>query len=163
MQLVGFQTRLTYSEQKRVFRKIPGLENASFERYGRMHKNTYINAPLILNKFLQSRQNPEIFFAGQISGVEGYVESIATGLYAGIMIPRILRGQSLKAPPHDTALGSLIDYISSADWKNFKPTKFTFGLLPAVFGKRLSKRNRKEKKGERALNSMIEWKKSLHS
>ena len=165
-QLVGFQTRLKWGEQKRVFRMLPGLENAEFERYGRMHRNSYINAPLIINKFYQSKTMDNLFFSGQISGVEGYVESIASGLSAGMNAARKLCGLPLYNFPDESAVGSLVNYISQADWKDFRPTKFTFGLLPE-----LSKTNRprhfrkkkfkKEMKAKIALEALDQWLKKV--
>jgi len=160
LQMVGFQTRLKWSEQRRVFRKIPGLEKARFERYGRMHRNTYISAPLVLNPHLQLKADPNIFFAGQLCGVEGYVESIATGLYAALRLAGILLKRPFPDIPTQTALGSLIHYITHARWQQFKPTKFSFGLLPPIRGPRVSKRQRKEQKALRALECIRQWKNS---
>lgn len=160
LQLVGFQTRLKWSEQKRVFKKIPGLSKARFERYGRMHRNTYINAPLILDRQLQLKTRPGLFFAGQLCGVEGYVESIATGLYAGLILTGRIQGRPLTDLPAETALGSLVHYITHAPWQHFKPTKFSFGLLPPLKGPRTTKRQRKERKARRALEQITAWKKS---
>jgi methylenetetrahydrofolate--tRNA-(uracil-5-)-methyltransferase len=159
-QMVGFQTRLKWGEQKRIFQKLPGLENAEFERFGRMHRNTYINAPLIINKFYQCKFKPNIYFAGQICGVEGYVESINSGLMAGIFAAQQLLGQTLYNLPENTASGSLINYISQADWKNFRPTKFTFGLLPDIEeqkGRRVRKKDKKEAKAGIALENLEKW------
>jgi methylenetetrahydrofolate--tRNA-(uracil-5-)-methyltransferase len=159
-QMVGFQTRLKYPEQKRIFRKLPGLENAEFERYGRMHRNTYINAPLIIDKFYQCKLKENLLFAGQICGVEGYVESISSGLIAGVFAASRLLNKTIYSLPEDTACGSLVHYISGADWKNFKPTKFTFGLLPDVKVKqvrKLRKRMKKELKSKTALERMARW------
>lgn len=156
-QLIGFQTRLKWGEQKRVFRKLPGMENAEFDRYGRMHRNTYINAPAILNKFYQSKQNENVFFAGQISGVEGYLESVCSGLISGINAVKIIRKEPLTPPPSDTACGSLIKYITEANWMDFKPSKFTFGLLPDIKIKGKSKKEKKEVKAGIALESLEKW------
>ena len=161
-QLVGFQTRLKWGEQQRVFRKLPGLEKAGFERFGRMHRNTYINAPLILNKFYQCKLKPNLFFAGQICGVEGYVESICSGLMAGIFASRRLLNQTLYNLPETTASGALVHYISQSDWKNFRPTKFSFGLLPELQrgeGKapKLKKKDKKELKAQIALDHLAKW------
>ena len=165
-QMVGFQTRLKQNEQKRIFRSLPGLEKARFERYGRMHRNTYINAPLILDQYLQCKSRDTVFFAGQICGVEGYVESIASGLIAGIHAARKITNLPLVALPKNTACGSLIHYITRSDWKNFKPTKFTFGLLPDMSDlnanrqtkrKRMTKREKKETKASIALKNLDEW------
>jgi methylenetetrahydrofolate--tRNA-(uracil-5-)-methyltransferase len=160
-QMVGFQTRLKWGEQKRVFRKLPGLEKAEFERYGRMHRNTYINAPLIINKFYQCQFKENLYFAGQVCGVEGYVESISSGLMAGLFASHLLLGKTLYNLPETTANGALAHYISNADWKHFKPTKFTFGLLPDVSvvkqKRRLKKRLKKELKAKTALEHLAKW------
>jgi methylenetetrahydrofolate--tRNA-(uracil-5-)-methyltransferase len=159
-QIVGFQTRLKWGEQKRILRKLPGLENADFERYGRMHRNTYINAPLIINKFYQCKFKNNIYFAGQICGVEGYVESISSGLMAGIFASQQVLNQTMYNLPETTANGALINYISQADWKDFKPTKFTFGLLPDLkgqTGRKIKKKLKKELKARAALESLEKW------
>jgi len=161
-QMVGFQTRLKWGEQKRIFRKLPGLEKAEFERYGRMHRNTYINAPLIINKFYQCKTNPNIFFAGQICGVEGYVESICSGLLVGIFASRRLLNKTLYNLPETTACGALLHYVSQSEWKNFKPTKFSFGLLPELEAgakkrRKLKKKEKKELKAKIALESLAKW------
>ncbi len=130
--LVGFQNYLKYPDQKRVFRLIPGLENAEFLRYGQIHRNTYINAPSLLTPELNLRTDERVFFAGQISGVEGYVESIATGLLAGRLAALLATGSKPAAPPRETALGSLCHYISGADAKNYQPANITFDLLPKL-------------------------------
>ncbi len=130
--LVGFQNHMRFPEQARVFRMIPGLQNAEFLRYGQMHRNTYINAPSLLTPTLQLRANPEIFFAGQISGVEGYVESIATGLLAGRHASALASGEPVRPFPRETALGSLCAYVSGADASDYQPANITFDLLPAL-------------------------------
>ena len=126
--LVGFQNHLKFGEQARVLRLIPGLENARFLRYGQIHRNTYINAPALLRETLQMKAHPRVLFAGQICGVEGYVESIATGLMAGIHAAALLRGEAPVAPPRATAFGSLAHYVTHADPKNFQPANITFDL-----------------------------------
>ncbi len=128
--LVGFQNHMRFPEQARIFRLIPGLERAEFLRYGQIHRNTYINAPALLGPTLQLRARPEIFFAGQISGVEGYVESIATGLVAGRHAVELASGEPLRPFPRETALGSLCAYVSGADPRNYQPANITFDLLP---------------------------------
>lgn len=128
--LVGFQNHLRYPEQQRIFRMIPGLQNAEFLRYGQIHRNTYINAPALLTPTLQLRARPEIFFAGQISGVEGYTESIATGLMAGRFAAALLQSEPVAPFPRETALGSLCAYISGADPRDYQPANITFDLLP---------------------------------
>jgi methylenetetrahydrofolate--tRNA-(uracil-5-)-methyltransferase len=160
-QMVGFQTRLKWGEQQRLFRTLPGLKNAEFERFGRMHRNTYINAPLILDATGRARKRDSLFFAGQISGVEGYVESICSGLLAGRQMARYVSGRPLSPLPRETACGSLLDYVSSADWKNFRPTKFSFGLLAPLDlpreSRKPSKRERKEQQAQRALEILDQW------
>jgi methylenetetrahydrofolate--tRNA-(uracil-5-)-methyltransferase len=130
--LVGFQNHMRFGEQQRVLRLIPGLQRAEFLRYGQIHRNTYINAPALLAPTLQLRSRPEVFFAGQISGVEGYVESIATGLMAGMHAAALAQGDQPRALPRDTALGSLCHYISAADARNYQPANITFDLLPQL-------------------------------
>jgi methylenetetrahydrofolate--tRNA-(uracil-5-)-methyltransferase len=130
--LVGFQNHMRFAEQARVFRMIPGLENAEFLRYGQIHRNTYINSPALLTPTLQLRTRPEIFFAGQISGVEGYVESIATGLVAARHAVELATGASPLPLPRETALGSLCHYVSGADPLHYQPANITFDLLPSL-------------------------------
>jgi methylenetetrahydrofolate--tRNA-(uracil-5-)-methyltransferase len=130
--LVGFQNHLKFGEQARILRMIPGLERAEFIRFGQIHRNTYINAPALLMPTLQLRSRPEILFAGQISGVEGYVESIATGLLAGINAAKLVTGDPIRIVPRETALGSLCHYISAADPTNYQPANITFDLLPQL-------------------------------
>jgi methylenetetrahydrofolate--tRNA-(uracil-5-)-methyltransferase len=130
--LVGFQNHMRFGEQQRVLRLIPGLERAEFLRYGQIHRNTYINAPALLTPTLQLRTRPEVFFAGQISGVEGYVESIATGLMAGMHAAALAQGEAIRALPRATALGSLCHYVSGADARNYQPANITFDLLPQL-------------------------------
>lgn len=132
--LVGFQNHLRFGEQTRILRLIPGLENAAFLRYGQIHRNTYINAPELLDDRLALKTHPNIFFAGQISGVEGYVESIATGLLAGMAAAAVALGSSdaYRPPARNTALGSLVHYITHSDPKNYQPANITFDLLPPL-------------------------------
>jgi methylenetetrahydrofolate--tRNA-(uracil-5-)-methyltransferase len=156
-QLVGFQTRLKHGDQKRIFRTLPGLENAEFERFGRMHRNTYINAPLIINNFSQYKKNSQIYFAGQISGVEGYVESVSSGLLCGLFASRALLGKPLSALPEATAVGSLLAYVAHANWNDFRPSKFTFGLLGDSGVESNDKKRKKELKAERACEAMEQW------
>jgi methylenetetrahydrofolate--tRNA-(uracil-5-)-methyltransferase len=156
-QLVGFQTRLKYGDQKRIFRMLPGLERAEFERFGRMHRNTYINAPLIINQFSQHKKNSRVYFAGQISGVEGYVESVASGLWSGLCAGREAAGNPLPALPESSALGSLLSYIANANWADFRPSKFTFGLLADSGVDVKDKKKKKELKAERALDAVEQW------
>ncbi|MCC6391009.1 MAG: methylenetetrahydrofolate--tRNA-(uracil(54)-C(5))-methyltransferase (FADH(2)-oxidizing) TrmFO [Bryobacterales bacterium] len=147
--LVGFQNYLKYPDQKRVFRLIPGLENAEFLRYGQIHRNTYINAPALLDSTLRLRAEPRIFFAGQISGVEGYVESIATGLLAGRWAAAAAREESPRPMPRETALGSLCHYISHAEPRGYQPANITFDLLPKLDEESL-RRLRHDKKARHA-------------
>lgn len=151
--LVGFQTHLTWGEQRRVFRMIPGLAAADFVRYGVMHRNTYINSPKILLPTFQLRGAPKIFFAGQITGVEGYVESAASGLMAGVNAARLAKNLEPIIFPPTTCHGSLAHYITTAVAKNFQPMNVTFGLLPPLEG-RTPKKFRKEKLSARALEAI---------
>ena len=160
-QLVGFQTRLKWGEQKKIFRMLPGLENAEFERYGRMHRNTYINSPLILNEFFQAKTDNRIFFSGQISGVEGYVESVASGLFSGICAARMARDAEPIALPKASATGALAQYISASNWQEFRPTKFSFGLLPDDSPDMKNKKRKKELKAEKAMESLAQWIKKI--
>lgn len=159
--LVGFQNHLKFPEQQRVFRMIPGLENAEFLRLGQIHRNTYIRAPSVLLPTLQSRRNPALYFAGQICGVEGYVESIATGLLAGVNAGRMARGLDPMTPPRETACGSLLNYIAFSDGLHFQPANISFGLLPEASGRSGEKtRDRKERRKIQvceALRQMREW------
>lgn len=155
--LVGFQTRLKWGEQKRVFSLIPCLHRAEFVRYGVMHRNTYINSPAILLETLQTRKREDLFFAGQIVGVEGYMESAAMGIMAGIFASKLIRGEELKPPPVTTAIGSLLHYISHADWKDFQPMNFVFGLLPPLKKKIRDKRSRRYAYYQRAIEELKEW------
>jgi methylenetetrahydrofolate--tRNA-(uracil-5-)-methyltransferase len=148
--LVGFQNHMKFGEQARVLRLIPGLENAEFLRFGQIHRNTYINAPALLTPTLQLRARPEIFFAGQISGVEGYVESIATGLIAGRHAAALALGETPRPLPRATALGSLCHYVSAADPKGYQPANITFDLLPQL-DEAARVRLRRDKKARHAL------------
>ena len=155
--LVGFQTHLTWNEQRRVFRMIPGLEEATFVRFGVMHRNTYINSPRILLPTFQLRGSPKIFFAGQITGVEGYVESAAAGLMAGVNAARSVKNLEPLIFPPTTCHGALANYITTAVTKNFQPMNITFGLLPPTEG-RTPKKLRKEKLAMRALEAIENFK-----
>ena len=159
--LVGFQNHMKYGEQTRILRMIPGLENAKFLRYGQIHRNTYICAPGVLNPLLQMKTDPQIFFAGQISGVEGYTESIATGLLAGLYAAGIARGETPEPVPRGTALGSLVRYITEADPKRFQPANITFDLLEPLDEetrrKVRDKRERHRIQCDRALQLMDAW------
>lgn len=156
--LVGFQTNLTYPEQKRVFRMIPGLESAEFVRYGQMHRNTFIAAPKILLPTLQYRGRSTLLFAGQITGVEGYMGNIATGLLAGWNIARLLQGHLPLSLPPGTMLGALCHYITHADLKDFQPMKANFGILPPLLAnQRMGKRERSRLYAERASSQLDEF------
>ncbi len=151
--IVGFQTKLKYPEQRRVFRMIPGLEKAEFMRYGSMHRNTYINSPKLMRPSLQARNNDMLFFAGQILGVEGYVESSAMGIIAGRNAAKVMKGEPPIVPPRETALGSLIKYITDTQVKSFQPMNINFGLFPAVQGK-MQKTEKKKLIAKNALQSI---------
>ncbi|MDB4884799.1 MAG: gid [Gemmatimonadetes bacterium] len=155
--LVGFQTRLRYPEQQRVFRMIPGLENAEFLRFGSIHRNSYLNAPAALTPHLSLRGDPRVLFAGQLTGVEGYTESTATGLLAGINLSRILAGEEPVVPPTTTMLGALYRYMREADPKHFQPMNANFGLVDDLGVRIRDKRAKKEKTAERALAHIAEW------
>jgi methylenetetrahydrofolate--tRNA-(uracil-5-)-methyltransferase len=152
--VVGFQTQLKWGEQKRVFRMIPGLENAEFVRYGMIHRNTYVNAPEALEPTFETRKRAGLFFAGQMSGVEGYVESAASGLLAGIGASFRARGEAPPAFPEDTALGALGRYISGSDPKSYQPTNIAFGLLPELSQRIRDKARRRLALSRRALESL---------
>ncbi len=160
LSLVGFQTKLTYPEQKRVFRLIPCLRNAVFVRLGSMHRNTFIQSNRVLTPFLNMRKRENIFFAGQITGVEGYVASSATGILAGINAGRLVEGKELVVPPEETMLGSLVRYITTKEGE-LQPMNPVFGLLPPLERRVKDKRRRKELLAERALSKMREWVESL--
>jgi methylenetetrahydrofolate--tRNA-(uracil-5-)-methyltransferase len=159
--LVGFQNHLKYGEQAKVLRLIPGLENAKFLRYGQIHRNTYICSPRLLDERLRLREDPSIFFAGQISGVEGYTESIASGLLAGLYAAAVAHGEEPTAVPRQTALGSLVNYITKADPKHFQPANITFDLLVSLDEETRRKvRDKKERHRmvcERALEAFDGW------
>jgi methylenetetrahydrofolate--tRNA-(uracil-5-)-methyltransferase len=159
--LVGFQTQLKWGEQARVLALIPGLEQAEFVRFGMVHRNTYLNGPTVLRETWQTRQRPDLFFAGQISGVEGYVESAASGLIAGRNAAAIARGAAPRVPPRTTAIGALAYYVSHADPRDYQPTNITFGIMPPPDppdGRRRLKRDeRTMATSERALRALDEW------
>jgi len=154
--MVGFQTRLKQPEQKRIFRMIPGLENAEFVRYGAMHRNTFINAPVLLKPTLELASERGIFMAGQITGVEGYVESTAAGIIAGINALCYLKNKEPLVFPPETAMGALVNYITSADPKNFQPMNVNFGLFPPLQGK-IPKKKKRELYAERSLESLAKF------
>lgn len=156
--MVGFQTKLTWPEQRRIFRLIPGLENAQFARYGSIHRNTFIHSPSLLAPSLQLKINGDILFAGQITGVEGYTESAAMGLLAGLNASFIIEDKKLQPPPIQTALGALLHYITSPESAcGFQPMNVNFGLLEALPKKNLRKRDKNILYATRALQSLSEW------
>ena len=155
--LVGFQTQLKWGEQARVLRLIPGLEQAEFVRFGMIHRNTYINAPTVLRETWQTRARSDLFFAGQISGVEGYVESAASGLIAGRNAAALARGLEPSAPPRTTAIGALGYYVSHADSRNYQPTNITFGIIEPLPDAPRHKHERNLAISERALAELRAW------
>ena len=155
--LVGFQTQMKWGEQARVLRMIPGLENAEFVRYGMIHRNTYVNSPTVLRETWQTRMRDDLLFAGQMSGVEGYVESAASGLIAGRNAAALVLGEPPTAPPRTTALGSLAYYASHADPKHYVPSNIAFGLIPALEQRVKSKKDRNIAISERALKDLHAW------
>jgi methylenetetrahydrofolate--tRNA-(uracil-5-)-methyltransferase len=159
--LVGFQNHLKFADQAHVLRLIPGLENARFLRFGQIHRNTYINAPTLLSESLQMKRYPRIFFAGQICGVEGYVESIATGLMAGIYATALASGSTPAAPPRSTAFGSLGHYVTHAEAKNFQPANITFDLLPPLENKVRDRQERHRQQCALALREFDGWLESV--
>jgi methylenetetrahydrofolate--tRNA-(uracil-5-)-methyltransferase len=154
--MVGFQTKMTYSEQRRIFRMIPGLEQAEFVRLGSLHRNTFIDSPRLLRPTLQFKHRPDLFFAGQMIGVEGYLESAAAGLLAGMNAGRLVTGAPLLVAPPTTALGSMIAYITNDERRNFQPMNTNYGLFPLLPG-RLRGREKKAALAERALQDMAVW------
>ena len=161
--LVGFQNHLKFGGQARVLRLIPGLENARFLRFGQIHRNTYINSPMLLNSMQQMKEHPAIFFAGQICGVEGYVESIATGMLAGIHAAALVSGEGPVAPPRATALGSLVNYITHADPKKFQPANITFDLLPPLEKNIRDRQERHRMRCELGLRELEGWNAGVRS
>jgi methylenetetrahydrofolate--tRNA-(uracil-5-)-methyltransferase len=155
--MVGFQTQLRWPEQKRIFATIPGLRDAEFVRLGQVHRNCYINAPRVLLPTLQTRERPTLLFAGQISGVEGYTESAATGLLAGMNAARLATGRPPLTLPEDTMLGALTRYIASADPSNYQPQNAAFGLLPEAPTKSRRKQDRRAARSTKAMASLAAW------
>lgn len=154
--MVGFQTHLTWPEQKRVFQMIPGLENAEFIRYGVMHRNTYINSPKLLNHYYQVISEPRLTFAGQVTGVEGYVESAASGLVAAVELAHRLKGLPPVDFPQETALGALAHYVSNPTVVNFQPMNVNFGIIPPLGYKVKGKRNKNAALSQRALDALAQ-------
>jgi methylenetetrahydrofolate--tRNA-(uracil-5-)-methyltransferase len=155
--LVGFQTQIKWSEQARVLRLIPGLENAEFVRFGMVHRNTYVNGPAVLGETWQVRVRPTVFFAGQMSGVEGYVESAASGLLAGSNAVALATGRPPSAPPRTTAIGALAYYVSHADPAHYEPSNITFGIMEPLAQAPKSRQSRKLAFSERALADLEGW------
>lgn len=160
--LVGFQTQMKWGEQARVLKMIPGLEHAEFVRMGMIHRNTYINGPTVLDATWQTRARPSLFFAGQVSGVEGYVESAASGLIAGRNAARMSLGLEPVAPPRTTAMGSMAYYVSHADPKHYDPTNITFGIMPPLDPPIRAKHDRQLAMSERALRDLATWQELHH-
>ena len=155
--MVGFQTKMKWPEQKRVFRMIPALRNAEFLRYGSIHRNTYINSPKVLKPTLQAKMDDGLFFAGQITGVEGYMESAATGIIAGINASRIVKGEDAIVPPEVTMIGSLLRYISNEGIEDFQPMNANFGLLPPLDRRVRDKRKKRLMYYQRAVDATEKW------
>ena len=155
--LVGFQTQLKWGEQARVLRMIPGLERAEFVRFGMIHRNTYINAPTVLGETWQTRRRGDLFFAGQVSGVEGYVESAASGLIAGRNAARLVLGKPAVAPPRTTAIGALGYYVSHADPRHYDPSNITFGIIPPLDAPPKSRQERQLATSQRAIDALERW------
>ena len=155
--LVGFQTKLTYSEQQRIFRLIPGLARAVFLRLGSIHRNTFVCAPRVLTSSLEMQQTPGLFLAGQLSGVEGYIESAAMGALAGINAGRLALGKTSVSPPPATAHGALIQHLTASDPAHFQPSNINFGLFPPLTGRKIPKKERGRVRAQRALELMQEW------
>ena len=161
--LVGFQTRLRIPEQQRVFRMIPALANAEFFRYGQIHRNAYLNAPSCLTPHLSLRDDPAVLFAGQLTGVEGYTESTATGILAAINMLRVLRGEEPSVPPPTTMIGALYRYLREADPRHFQPMNANFGLVEPLADEVRDKRRRKELMADRALTHLGAWRDRIES
>jgi methylenetetrahydrofolate--tRNA-(uracil-5-)-methyltransferase len=163
--LVGFQTRMRVGEQKRVFRTLPGLEDAVFARFGSVHRNTFIRSPALLSPWLEHRERPGVYFAGQLAGVEGYVESAALGLLAGVHVGLRERGVEPPLPPSTTALGALVRYLVEASPKNFQPMNVNFGLFPPLeaAGRRVPRRERNLRTSRRALEDLESYARTLET
>jgi methylenetetrahydrofolate--tRNA-(uracil-5-)-methyltransferase len=155
--LVGFQTQLKWGEQERVLRLIPGLERAAFARFGMVHRNTYINGPTVLHETWQTRARPDLFFAGQISGVEGYVESAASGLLAGLFAAALATGGAIRPLPRTTAIGALAYYVSHACAGGYQPSNITFGIMEPLADAPRNKLARKTAMADRALAALDAW------
>jgi methylenetetrahydrofolate--tRNA-(uracil-5-)-methyltransferase len=164
--IVGFQTKMTYEEQKRVFKTIPGLENAEFARLGGLHRNTFINSPNLLYNELNLKKSPNIYFAGQITGVEGYVESCAIGLLAGLFISFQKKNKKVLFPPDETALGSLLNHVTkNANKDTFQPMNINFGLFPNISNDKYRRVDKKLKRNlitQNAISKITEWSNEIH-
>jgi methylenetetrahydrofolate--tRNA-(uracil-5-)-methyltransferase len=159
--LVGFQTKLTWPEQRRIFSMLPGLENARFARLGSMHRNTFLNAPACLTRTLQLKSDSRLYFAGQITGVEGYVESAGCGFLAGLFAARALRGQEAPLPPATTALGALLFHLAETEVKDFQPMNVNYGLFPPLDDRRRKRADRRLALAERGLADLEPWRLAL--
>jgi methylenetetrahydrofolate--tRNA-(uracil-5-)-methyltransferase len=155
--LVGFQTQIKWGDQARVLRMIPGLEAAEFVRFGMVHRNTYVNGPTVLAETWQVRARPSLLFAGQMSGVEGYVESAASGLLAGINAAALARGEAVSSPPRTTAIGALAYYVSHANPAHYEPSNITFGIMQPLDSAPKEKKLRNEALSARALADLDAW------
>jgi methylenetetrahydrofolate--tRNA-(uracil-5-)-methyltransferase len=155
--MVGFQTKMTYPEQRRVLRTIPGLERAEFVRLGSLHRNTFIDSPRLLRPTMQLKSRDDLFLAGQMIGVEGYVESAAAGLLAAINMERLISDREFVIPPLETALGSIIAYVTDSSRRDFQPMNANYGLMPELAGARVRGREKKFQLGHRAINKIDEW------
>jgi methylenetetrahydrofolate--tRNA-(uracil-5-)-methyltransferase len=155
--LVGFQTKMRQADQARVLRTIPGLADAEFLRFGSMHRNSYLNTPMTLTSFLSARDDDMLLFAGQLTGVEGYTESLGTGILAGFNMARLLSGREPKIPPAETMLGGLLRYVTESDADDFQPMNANFGLLPPLDRRVRKKRERREQLAERAIDAMKQF------
>jgi methylenetetrahydrofolate--tRNA-(uracil-5-)-methyltransferase len=160
--LVGFQTQIKWGDQARVLKLIPGLEQAEFVRFGMVHRNTYINGPTVLRETWQTKTRDDLFFAGQISGVEGYVESAASGLLAGRNAAALVKGDTPRAAPRTTAIGALAYYVAHANPANYQPTNITFGIIAAPDAGS-KKKDRKAATSERALQALDAWMREEHA
>jgi methylenetetrahydrofolate--tRNA-(uracil-5-)-methyltransferase len=161
--LVGFQTRLRIPEQQRVLRMVPGLADAEFLRFGSIHRNSYVNAPASLTPWLSLRDDPNVLFAGQITGVEGYTESTATGLVGAMNLASLLNGETPELPPPTTMIGALYRYLRDADPKHFQPMNANFGLLEELPDPPRDKRVKRERYAERALKDLADWRQAISS
>ena len=159
--MVGFQTRLKWPDQRKVFRMIPGLEQAEFLRYGSLHRNTFINSPLILDSSLRLKKVDNIYMAGQITGVEGYTESVSSGLLAGLSAAHYLKGNEFPPPPETTCMGALLNYVTSGSVQKFQPMNINWGLIAPLSVKIKNKDMQRKRLAERAIEDIVRWKEQL--